>query len=106
MRFLAVNISLTTTGKNDIVIKSLVSSSKCLLTICAVNSDECLLTRFQEMSLDYHFKYEQEAGSSVYSFFGFNGTAMSSHIHDSNIKLGSLKLSDDWGDLTRASFIF
>ncbi|PWZ58741.1 putative mannan synthase 11 [Zea mays] len=37
-----------------------------------VNSDECLLTRFQEMSLDYHFKYEQEAGSSVYSFFGFN----------------------------------
>jgi len=40
-----------------------------------VNSDECLLTRFQEMSLDYHFKYEQEAGSSVYSFFGFNGTA-------------------------------
>ncbi|CAO2175290.1 unnamed protein product [Urochloa humidicola] len=40
-----------------------------------VNSDECLLTRFQEMSLDYHFKYEQEAGSSVYAFFGFNGTA-------------------------------
>ncbi|XP_066351904.1 probable glucomannan 4-beta-mannosyltransferase 11 isoform X2 [Miscanthus floridulus] len=40
-----------------------------------VNSYECLLTRFQEMSLDYHFKYEQEAGSSVYSFFGFNGTA-------------------------------
>ncbi|TVU05738.1 hypothetical protein EJB05_48919, partial [Eragrostis curvula] len=40
-----------------------------------VNSDECLLTRFQEMSLDYHFKFEQEAGSSVYSFFGFNGTA-------------------------------
>ncbi|XP_062190973.1 probable glucomannan 4-beta-mannosyltransferase 11 isoform X1 [Phragmites australis] len=40
-----------------------------------VNADECLLTRFQEMSLDYHFKFEQEAGSSVYSFFGFNGTA-------------------------------
>uniref|UniRef100_A0A0E0ELW5 glucomannan 4-beta-mannosyltransferase n=1 Tax=Oryza meridionalis TaxID=40149 RepID=A0A0E0ELW5_9ORYZ len=40
-----------------------------------VNANECLLTRFQEMSLDYHFKYEQEAGSSVYSFFGFNGTA-------------------------------
>ncbi|XBI22482.1 hypothetical protein VPH35_063498 [Triticum aestivum] len=40
-----------------------------------VNSDECLLTRFQEMSLDYHFKFEQEAGSIVYSFFGFNGTA-------------------------------
>uniref|UniRef100_J3MT98 glucomannan 4-beta-mannosyltransferase n=1 Tax=Oryza brachyantha TaxID=4533 RepID=J3MT98_ORYBR len=40
-----------------------------------VNANECLLTRFQEMSLDYHFKYEQEAGSVVYSFFGFNGTA-------------------------------
>ncbi|PWZ29395.1 hypothetical protein Zm00014a_015551 [Zea mays] len=40
-----------------------------------VNSGECLLTRFQEMSLDYHFKYEQEAGSSLHSFFGFNGTA-------------------------------
>ncbi|KAM3354174.1 hypothetical protein ACQJBY_025054 [Aegilops geniculata] len=40
-----------------------------------VNSDKCLLTRFQEMSLDYHFKFEQEAGSIVYSFFGFNGTA-------------------------------
>lgn len=40
-----------------------------------VNSDECLLTRFQEMSLDYHFKFEQEAGSVIYSFFGFNGTA-------------------------------
>ncbi|CAM0908970.1 unnamed protein product [Alopecurus aequalis] len=40
-----------------------------------VNSDACLLTRFQEMSLDYHFKFEQEAGSVVYSFFGFNGTA-------------------------------
>ena len=49
------------------------------------------------MSLDYHFKYEQEAGSSVYSFFGFNGTVMSSRIHDSSIKFGSLKLSDDCG---------
>ncbi|XP_072976034.1 glucomannan 4-beta-mannosyltransferase 1-like isoform X1 [Typha angustifolia] len=40
-----------------------------------VNSDECLLTRLQEMSLDYHFSVEQEVGSSTYSFFGFNGTA-------------------------------
>ncbi|PKA50713.1 putative mannan synthase 11 [Apostasia shenzhenica] len=40
-----------------------------------VNADECLMTRIQEMSLDYHFKIEQEAGSSVFSFFGFNGTA-------------------------------
>lgn len=40
-----------------------------------VNSGECLLTRMQEMSLDYHFTVEQEAGSSAFSFFGFNGTA-------------------------------
>ncbi|XP_008806011.1 probable glucomannan 4-beta-mannosyltransferase 4 [Phoenix dactylifera] len=40
-----------------------------------VNYDKCLMTRIQKMSLDYHFKVEQEAGSSTYSFFGFNGTA-------------------------------
>ncbi|KAF8042689.1 hypothetical protein BT93_A1119 [Corymbia citriodora subsp. variegata] len=40
-----------------------------------VNADECLMTRLQEMSLDYHFCIEQEVGSSTYSFFGFNGTA-------------------------------
>lgn len=40
-----------------------------------VNSDECVMTRLQEMSLDYHFSVEQEVGSSTYSFFGFNGTA-------------------------------
>ncbi|RWR79383.1 mannan synthase 1-like protein [Cinnamomum micranthum f. kanehirae] len=40
-----------------------------------VNADECLMTRLQEMSLDYHFNVEQEVGSSTYSFFGFNGTA-------------------------------
>jgi beta-mannan synthase len=39
-----------------------------------VNSDECLMTRMQEMSLDYHFTVEQEVGSSTYAFFGFNGT--------------------------------
>nr|ACF33171.1 mannan synthase [Coffea canephora] len=39
-----------------------------------VNSDECLLTRMQEMSLDYHFTVEQEVGSSTHAFFGFNGT--------------------------------
>ncbi|KAK6163486.1 hypothetical protein DH2020_000350 [Rehmannia glutinosa] len=41
---------------------------------CGVNSDECLLTRMQEMSLDYHFKVEQEVGSATHAFFGFNGT--------------------------------
>ncbi|XP_058083614.1 glucomannan 4-beta-mannosyltransferase 1-like isoform X1 [Magnolia sinica] len=40
-----------------------------------VNANECLMTRLQEMSLDYHFSLEQEVGSSTYSFFGFNGTA-------------------------------
>ncbi|KAJ8476519.1 hypothetical protein OPV22_020246 [Ensete ventricosum] len=40
-----------------------------------VNSDECLMARMQEMSLDYHFTVEQEVGSSTYAFFGFNGTA-------------------------------
>nr|CAB3496949.1 unnamed protein product [Digitaria exilis] len=41
----------------------------------AVNYDVCLLTRIQKMSLDYHFKVEQESGSSMHAFFGFNGTA-------------------------------
>ncbi|THG16254.1 hypothetical protein TEA_014701 [Camellia sinensis var. sinensis] len=40
-----------------------------------VNVDECLMTRLQEMSLDYHFSVKQEVGSSTCSFFGFNGTA-------------------------------
>ena len=39
----------------------------------AVNADECLMTRIQEMTLDYHFKVEQESGSSTLAFFGFNG---------------------------------
>ncbi|XP_057781910.1 glucomannan 4-beta-mannosyltransferase 2-like [Salvia miltiorrhiza] len=39
-----------------------------------VNADECLLTRMQEMSFDYHFMVEQEAGSATHAFFGFNGT--------------------------------
>ncbi|CAN4117205.1 unnamed protein product [Withania somnifera] len=38
-----------------------------------VNADECLMTRMQEMSLDYHFSVEQEVGSSTHAFFGFNG---------------------------------
>lgn len=40
-----------------------------------VNADECLMTRMQEMSLDYHFTVEQEVGSATHAFFGFNGTA-------------------------------
>lgn len=49
-----------------------------------VNSDECLMTRMQEMSLDYHFTVEQEVGSSTYAFFGFNGTAGVWRIHALN----------------------
>ncbi|KAL6838979.1 hypothetical protein ACP4OV_031206 [Aristida adscensionis] len=40
-----------------------------------VNARDCMLTRMQEMSMDYHFKVEQEAGSSLCNFFGYNGTA-------------------------------
>ncbi|KAL8094777.1 glucomannan 4-beta-mannosyltransferase 1-like isoform X1 [Apium graveolens] len=40
-----------------------------------VNADECLMTRLQEMSLNYHFSVEQEVGSTTCQFFGFNGTA-------------------------------
>ncbi|MQM05894.1 hypothetical protein Taro_038711 [Colocasia esculenta] len=40
-----------------------------------VNAKECLLTRMQEISLNYHFKVEQEAGSSAFAFIGYNGTA-------------------------------
>jgi hypothetical protein len=29
------------------------------------------------MSLDYHFKVEQEVGSFTYAFFGFNGNLIS-----------------------------
>ncbi|XP_042382853.1 probable glucomannan 4-beta-mannosyltransferase 9 [Zingiber officinale] len=40
-----------------------------------VNANENMMTRMQEMSLDYHFFVEQQVGSSTYGFFGFNGTA-------------------------------
>jgi hypothetical protein len=42
----------------------------------AVNYDVCLMTRIQKMSLDYHFKVEQESGSSMHSFFGFIGKSL------------------------------
>jgi beta-mannan synthase len=40
-----------------------------------VNSDDFILTRIQEMSLNYHFAVEQVVGSACHAFFGFNGTA-------------------------------
>ncbi|XP_026411970.1 probable glucomannan 4-beta-mannosyltransferase 11 [Papaver somniferum] len=39
------------------------------------NSHECIMTRIQELSLNFHFKVEQEVGSYAYAFFSFNGTA-------------------------------
>jgi hypothetical protein len=39
----------------------------------AVNYNVCLMTRIQKMSLDYHFKVEQQSGSFIHAFFGFNG---------------------------------
>ncbi|KAJ3673371.1 hypothetical protein LUZ60_006745 [Juncus effusus] len=40
-----------------------------------VNYKMSLMTRIQKMSLDYHFKVEQESGSATFAFFSFNGTA-------------------------------
>lgn len=51
------------------------------LFVISVNSDECLMTRMQEMSLDYHFTVEQEVGSSTYAFFGFNGKYDDKYFH-------------------------
>nr|TKW32043.1 hypothetical protein SEVIR_2G144500v2 [Setaria viridis] len=42
---------------------------------CFINAGDCILTRIQEMSLNYHFAVEQEVGSACHAFFGFNGTA-------------------------------
>ena len=47
--------------------------TKFIVSADAVNADECLMTKIQEMSLNYHFKVEQQAGSSTIEFFGFNG---------------------------------
>lgn len=38
-----------------------------------MNADECLLTRMQEITMDYHFGVEQEVGSAIHAFFSFNG---------------------------------
>jgi hypothetical protein len=41
--------------------------------ITTVNGEECLMTKLQEVSLNYHFSVEQRVGSAAYGFFGFNG---------------------------------
>jgi beta-mannan synthase len=38
-----------------------------------VNGEENLMTKMQEVSLNYHFSVEQRVGSAAYGFFGFNG---------------------------------
>ncbi|KAK4492242.1 hypothetical protein RD792_003043 [Penstemon davidsonii] len=58
-----------------------------------VNSNECLLTRMQEMSLDYHFKVEQEVGSATHAFFGFNGTG-------GIWRIGAINEAGGWKDRT------
>ncbi|KAK6140092.1 hypothetical protein DH2020_026090 [Rehmannia glutinosa] len=72
-----------------------------------VNADECLMTRMQEMSLDYHFTVEQEVGSSTYAFFGFNGWKDRTTVEDMDLAvraslkgwkflyLGSLKVKNE-----------
>ncbi|VVA92327.1 unnamed protein product [Arabis nemorensis] len=40
-----------------------------------MNANKCLMTRMQEMTLNYHFMAEQESGSVRHAFFSFNGTA-------------------------------
>ncbi|KAH9627049.1 hypothetical protein KSS87_023737 [Heliosperma pusillum] len=57
------------------------------------NADECLMTRMQEMSLDYHFRVEQEVGSATYAFFGFNGTA-------GVWRISAIKEAGGWKDRT------
>ncbi|OQU76114.1 hypothetical protein SORBI_3010G093500 [Sorghum bicolor] len=58
-----------------------------------VNHNEFLMTRIQKMTLDYHFKVEQEAGSSIFGFFGFNGTA-------GVWRISSIKEAGGWEDRT------
>ncbi|KAJ6690570.1 hypothetical protein OIU85_006790 [Salix viminalis] len=60
-----------------------------------VNSDECLMTRMQEMSLDYHFTVEQEVGSATYAFFGFNGTAGPASKGWKFVYVGDLKVKNE-----------
>ncbi|KAM0876571.1 hypothetical protein ACQ4PT_036089 [Festuca glaucescens] len=59
----------------------------------SVNPNECLMTRIQKMTLDYHFKVEQEAGSSTFAFFGFNGTA-------GVWRISAIKEAGGWDDRT------
>ncbi|KAK6144269.1 hypothetical protein DH2020_021089 [Rehmannia glutinosa] len=61
----------------------------------SVNADECLLTRLQEISMDYHFTAEQEVGSSAHAFFGFNGSG-------GIWRIGAIKEAGGWDARTTA----
>ncbi|KAK9290823.1 hypothetical protein L1049_009001 [Liquidambar formosana] len=66
-----------------------------------VNSDECLMTRMQEMSLNYHFTVEQEVGSSTYAFFGFNGTNSYLLLITAGVwRINALNEAGGWKDRT------
>ncbi|PKA50712.1 Glucomannan 4-beta-mannosyltransferase 9 [Apostasia shenzhenica] len=55
------------------IVHNFISIIKIPANFLTVNADDCLMTRIQEMSLNYHFKIEQQSGSSTVAFFGFNG---------------------------------
>ncbi|XP_042067808.1 probable glucomannan 4-beta-mannosyltransferase 11 isoform X1 [Salvia splendens] len=58
-----------------------------------VNANECFLTRMQEISLDFQFVIEQEGGSSIHSFFSFNGSG-------GVWRLGAIDDAGGWNDRT------
>lgn len=51
------------------------------------------MAKIQRMTLDYHFKVEQEAGSSTFAFFGYNGTA-------GVWRISAIKEAGGWNDRT------
>ncbi|KAL1557661.1 glucomannan 4-beta-mannosyltransferase [Salvia divinorum] len=58
-----------------------------------VNANECFLTRMQEISLDFQFVIEQEGGSSIHSFFSFNGSG-------GVWRIGAIDNAGGWNDRT------
>ena len=67
-----------------------------LRTDFAVNYAMSLMTRIQKMSLDYHFKVEQEAGSATFAFFSFNGNYLLLFFFFSKTKLGMTLQQDKY----------
>ncbi|OIT38021.1 glucomannan 4-beta-mannosyltransferase 9 [Nicotiana attenuata] len=69
-----------------------------------VNADECLMTRMQEISLGYHFTVEQEVGSAIHAFFGFNGRLPNSPKYSFGTagvwRMSALNEAGGWKDRT------